>query len=62
VVLYDRLDLLLQILTTSKLLVYKRLHFTPVSNTAVCRFLFVLFPDFGIFADDPKPDAFEALG
>lgn len=61
VILYDRLDLLLQFLAMGNLLVYKQLHFVPVANTAVFRFAFVLFPDFGIFSSDPKPNALEAL-
>jgi hypothetical protein len=39
--LSDELDLVLQFLTTSKLLVYKLLHFTPVSNTACFSFAFI---------------------
>jgi len=45
-ILYDWINLLLQPLTMSKLLVYKCLHFATISNTARFCFAFILLPNF----------------
>lgn len=47
--LNNRLDLPLQVLAMGKLLVYKRLQFTPVSDATSFGFSFILFPDLDYF-------------
>ncbi|SLM47413.1 protein of unknown function [Nitrospira japonica] len=61
IVLYDRLYLLLQFLAMGKLLVYKQVHFAPISNTTCFCFAFILISDFGILPRDAKPNLLEAL-
>lgn len=56
------MDLILQLLTTNKLLIYERLGFIPVSSTACFRFAFILLPDFVVLPGDTKPNPLEALG